>query len=79
MLNYRDIVAVGGLVTQGLVDRFRGLSWEVRLRSLWGESFRTQEASSGNYLSFQTAKGFWGSILCCITLSVICHNLARSY
>ena len=38
MLNYRDIVAVGGLVTQGLVDRFRGLSWEVGLRSLWRES-----------------------------------------
>ena len=38
MLNYGDIVAVGGLVTQGLVDRFRGLSLEVGLRSLWRES-----------------------------------------
>ena len=76
MWNYRTIVAVG-LVTQGLVDRFRGLSWEVGLRSLCSESFWHKKRQE-SYLSFQNAKGFWGSILCCITLSVICHNLARS-
>ena len=37
----------------------------------------TQEAS-GDYLSFQNAKGFWGSNLCGTTLSVIPHNSARS-